>query len=356
MKGEGRMKVLFLTRVHPPVTGGLENQSYNLVNNFKKINKDCFIIKNTKGKKALPFFMPYSFLKSLYLIWKNKITHLHLSDGMLALEGKWIKKFTGVKTAITIHGLDITYQNWLYQKIIPKSINSLDNIICVSNETKKQCIKRGISIKKIIVIPNGVNPEEFLLKGTKKELREKLSKEINVDLKNKKILLTSGRLVKRKGVEWFVNNVFSKLSKDYIYLISGEGNEKDNIQRAIEKNKLENKVFILGKTNFKTLKLLYNSANFFIMPNIHIGGNIEGFGIVAIEAGSCGLPVITSGIEGIKDAVIPGKTGWIVGEKNIEGFVDKIEKSQLDSKKIKEEIKKHFDWEKIAKKYLEVLR
>jgi len=350
------MRILFLTRVHPPVIGGLENQSYNLIENFKKINKETFTLINTKGKKILPFFIPYSFFKALFLIRKNKITHLHLSDGVMAWEGKWIKKLTGVKTAITIHGLDITYKNWLYQKIIPKSINKLDKIICISNHTKEQCVKRGISEKKIIIIPNGVNSDEFILKGSKRELRKRLSEKLKLNLENKRILLTTGRLVKRKGVEWFVNNVMLKIGKNYIYLISGDGPEKESIKKDIEKNNLEKNVLMLGRTDFKTLKLLYNSSDIFVMPNIKVKGDMEGFGIVIIEAGSCGLPVITSGIEGISDAVINGKTGWIVGEKNTKEFIKKINSKLLDKKRVRETVKNNFDWKKIVKKYLGVLR
>ena len=97
------MKTFFLTRVHPPVTGGLENQSYNLVNNFKKINKETFVIANTKGKKALPYFLPIAYVKALKLIRKNKITHLHLSDGLMAIIGARLRRKTGVKTIVTIH-------------------------------------------------------------------------------------------------------------------------------------------------------------------------------------------------------------------------------------------------------------
>lgn len=350
------MKILFLTRKYPPITGGMENQSYNLIKNFKELNKEIFVIANKKGNKFLLIFLPYSFFKALYLIWKNKITHLHLSDGLLALEGKWIKKLTGVKTAITIHGLDITYKNSVYQKVIPKSINKLDKIICISNNTKKECIKRGVSKNKCVVIPNGVNINEFILKGTKKALRKKLSDKLNINLENKKILLTTGRLVKRKGVEWFVNNVMPKLNKDYIYLIAGNGEEKENIEKAINDNNLKNKISLLGKTDFETLKLLYNSADLFIMPNISVPGNIEGFGLVAVEAGSCGLPVITSGIEGIKNAVINGKTGWIVGEKNVKGFIEKINTKPIKKRIVMQTVKNNFDWKKIVKKYLEVLR
>ncbi len=352
------MKILFLTRKYPPQTGGMENQSYNLIKNFKELNgeNNTFVIANKKGNKFLIFFLPYSFFKALYIIWKNKITHLHLSDGLLAFEGYLIKKLTGVKTAITIHGLDITYKNKIYQNLIPYSVSKLDKLICVSNNTKKECIKKGIPKEKIVVIPNGINPEEFIINKPKKQLRKKLESKLNLKLENKKILLTVGRLIKRKGVEWFVLNVMTKLKDNYIYLIAGEGEERENIEKAIEKNRLQEKVFLLGKVNKEMLKLLYNSADLFIMPNIKVRGDAEGFGIVALESGSCGLPVIASNIEGLSDAVINGETGWLVEEKNAERFVEKIETKRLISKKVIGTIHKKFSWNKISKEYSKKLK
>lgn len=350
------MKILFLTRVHPPIVGGLENQSYNLVNNFKEINKETYVIANTHGKKFLPFFIPYSFFKSLFLIYKNNINYLHLSDGLMAYEGLWIKRITGIKSIITIHGLDITYQNWFYQKIIPSSINKLDKVICISNHTKEECIKKGISNNKITVIPNGVNTQEFFINKPKNILKKQLEKKLNISLENKIILLTVGRLVKRKGIDWFINNVMPSLYNKYIYLISGDGKEREEIKNSIFKKNLQNNVFLLGKTDFETLKLLYNASDLFIMPNITVKGDTEGFGIVLIEAGSCGLPVIASNIEGIKDAVINGKTGWLIAERNTSEFINTIKKKPLSKDKVREEVINNFDWEKIARRYLEVMR
>ena len=355
VKEQEAMKILFLTRVYPPIVGGLENQSFNLINSFKKINKDTFTIINTKGKKNLLFFIPYSFFKALYLIWKNKIRHLHLSDGVLTVEGYLIKKLTGVKTAITIHGLDITYRNCIYQKITPGLIKKLDKIICVSAHTKKQCIERGVPESKITVIPNGVNSDEFILTESKELLRNRVSDKLNIELRGKKILLSAGRLVKRKGFEWFISNVMSRLKKDYIYLISGDGEERKNIEKAVEQNGLSENVFLLGRTDSETLKLLYNSADLFVMPNIQIEGDMEGFGIVAIEAGSCGLTVIASDIEGIRDAVINGKTGWLVKEKDVVGFIHKIKADPLNEREIMEIVRNKFHWEVISSKYTSAL-
>jgi len=349
------MKILFITRKYPPIVGGMENYSYNLIEHFQKINSETYFIANSKGNKYIPLFLPSAYKKALNLIKKHNITHVHLCDGFLAPLGNRLKKKTGVSTSITIHGLDITFSNPLYQKYIPKSISKIDKIITVSNYTKEECVKRGLPRDKITFIPNGVNPKEFQLNESKARLLSQIEKSHKLNLKDKKILLTSGRLIKRKGVSWFVINVMPKLPKNYIYLIAGTGSEKEAIEQAVKDNNLQGRVHLLGKVPNNIFKALYNIADSFIMPNIHIEGNAEGFGIVAIEAGSAGLQVIASKIEGIQDAVINGKTGWLVSEKNTNAFINAIKKKPLKESKVRKEVEESYDWKNIIKRYVEVL-
>jgi glycosyltransferase involved in cell wall biosynthesis len=348
------MKILFLTRSYPPTIGGMEALSFNLVNGFKKINKETYLIANTKGKKFLPVFLPYSFFKAICLIKKNKIEYLHLSDALLSPIGSWLKKLTGVLVSANVHGLDLTFDNNLYQRIIPFYLKKIDLIICNSRATKQECLKRGVDPKKCVVIPCGVNPEEFRVENQNKvreNTRAFLSKQLSLNLKDKKILLTVGRLVKRKGHQWFIANVMPKLPKDTIYLIAGDGEEKENIARTITKLGLEKRVFLLGRISDELKKDLYNSSDLFIMPNINIKGDMEGFGIVAIEAGSAGLETIASNTEGIRDAIINGKTGWLVETGNSKDFVDKINGQRIKKETITKNVWENFSWEKIVEKY-----
>ena len=354
------MKILYLTRKYPPMKGGMEKINFYLSLNLKKI-ADIELIFWDKSQKWLLFFLFCFLIKSYYALLTKKIDIIHLGDGLLSPLGLILKKVFHVPITVTVHGLDITWGFWLYQLLIPRCLAGLDRIICVSAHTKKECFQRRIPEDKMVIIPNGVDVGEFHLDKDKEELRRILSEELRINLQDKKILLSVGRLVKRKGFDWFISEVFARtlrFEKDVLYLIAGEGQLRDKIEKNIKKNDLGGKVFLLGEVSHETLKLLYNASDLFIMPNIPVARDIEGFGLVVLEAGSTGLPVIGSRLEGIKDALKGMGDEFLVETYDTEGFVRVIMRLLKDNKKgeigvrLRESILENYNWEKIVKLYL----
>ncbi|MFC1948310.1 glycosyltransferase [Chloroflexota bacterium] len=110
------------------------------------------------------------------------------------------------------------------------------------------------------------------------------------------------------------------------------------------------------------MKLLYNASDIFIMPNIPVKGDMEGFGLVTIEASSCGLPVVASRIEGIKDAIQNGENGMLVEPGNVQEYVSSIKKwleyDELRNKfgrQARRFTLENYGWEKVAQCYLDLL-
>lgn len=342
--------ILFITRNYPPKVGGLEEYSYNLIREFAS-RDTTYKITLSKSKKHLLWFFPYSFFKALYFIRKYSIQHIHLCDGFLAPVGLLLKLLTGAKVTVTIHGLDITYSHPFYQMFIPWCITKLDGVVCVSHSTRDECVRRVIPCPNCTVIPNGIRPNQLYLQQPKNELLRKLENLIGICIKNKKVLFTIGHLVKRKGVAWFVENVMPRLETSYLYVVAGEGPERQTIQEIVNRYNLQDCVLLLGEVSNEDRKVIYNASDIFIMPNITVPGDVEGFGIVALEAGSCGLPVVASDIQGLRDAVINGKTGYLVEESDVEGFVNRITDMNLKKDQIREIVNSTFDWEKLYKDY-----
>jgi glycosyltransferase involved in cell wall biosynthesis len=349
-----KLEILFVSRNYPPRVGGLEAFSYNLIKEFEA-HEITHKIALDKSYIHLLWFLPYALLKGFYITRKNGMSLIHLCDGFLAPIGVILKYLTGAQISITIHGLDITYKPLFYQMIIPYCVARLEKVICVSHSTRNECIRRGISPLKCIVISNGIRPEEFYLPLSRDDLRCQLERVVGVPLKGKIVLATVGRLVPRKGVAWFVDSVIPCLDTSYIYLIAGDGPEYRRIQAILKRHHIRDRVFLLGRVSDEERDVIYNASDILIMPNITIPDDVEGFGIAAIEAGSCGLPVVASRIQGIQDAVIDGMTGYLVEERDTERFLKKIEKMDLIKENVRSIVNARFDWKQIYRQYRSVL-
>jgi glycosyltransferase involved in cell wall biosynthesis len=347
-------EILFLSRNYPPQIGGLETYSYNLI---KYVGRRHAVSKIVLGKprKHLFWFLTYAVLKAVPIIRKESICRVHLCDGFLATAGVLLKSLVPVTVSVTVHGLDITFRNRFYQATIPPCVARLDKIVCVSRHTRKECVDRGIPADKIRVIPNGINPEDFQLLKSSDAERSELAKSLGIPMEGKTILLTVGRLVRRKGVAWFVRDVVSRLDDSLLYLIVGEGPEFARISSLVRESNLGSRVFLLGRAATELRNRLFHAADVFVMPNLEVDGDVEGFGIAAIEAGCCGLPVVASDVQGLKDAVIPGRTGYLVEAGNAGAFLAGIRKVNLSKEAVRSLVVKTFDWEKVSDRYEEFL-
>ncbi len=336
------MRVLFITRKYPPQVGGMEQFSYGLIKNFPEQKKTIIL---DKSQHNLWWWLPYAALLGIIKGWTVDL--IHLGDVVLTPVGRVIKFFTGKPVVVTAHGLDVIYSGQLFQKLNLPALRKMDKVICVSRQTVQECLKRGVEEKKIVVIPNGIDVNKFRLQPATSNLQPR-----------QKTIITVGRLVKRKGVNWFVRKVMPNLP-GVEYLIIGSGPEAERIVQSIKEFNLADRVKMLGKVSDADLKKYYNAADLFVMPNIKVEGDREGFGIVLLEAASVGLPVVASNLEGIKDAIQTGRNGWLVEWGNAQSFLQKINEllnypqiSEL-RQQIQEYTINHYSWNEIAQRYLE---
>ncbi|EKD46416.1 MAG: Glycosyl transferase, group 1 family [uncultured bacterium] len=352
------MKILFISRAYPPTVGGIENQNYELGKWLSEIS-ETKVLANKKGKRFLPFFLPYA--SAMTILTMHKYDALLLGDGVLGVTG-WISKFFYPQKPVicVVHGLDLTFPSRFYQKVwVNFFLKRIDKFIAVGNETINVGEEKKLGREKFMFIPNGVDTEKHLCESTRAELE----KVLGVPVSDKKIMLTAGRLAKRKGVAWFVKNVMPKLSSDFTYVVSGDGPDKENILNAIKEEQLSERVLMLGYVTDEVRNTLLNTADLFLQPNIKIPGDMEGFGISVIEAGACRLPVLASNMEGLKDAIKDGKNGFLVESENADAYVQKINElfakgspREIYGQTVRDFVVENYQWEKIAKQYSEEIR
>jgi len=197
-----------------------------------------------------------------------------------------------------------------------------------------------------------------------------------------------GRPVKRKGFSWFTKTVMPALPTDTILLLIGPKNTKPpvflnylpqflkkqvevlfsmasdavDLSTAVQLPTNHNRVFILGKLPFKEVQQLLKLADLFIMPNRSISGDMEGFGLVGLEAAMAGTPVVAAGIEGITNAIQDGENGYLLPPEKPKVWVKKIneilampETLHQFSQQVQAYTIGQFSWAKMAKSYEAIL-
>lgn len=350
------MRILFVSRSFPPSVGGIEQQNAELA---RFLGQECTLtlIANRRGKRFLPIFYPWAIIQTIWLLPRHDV--LLLGDGVLALLGAIAKLFYPRKAVVSVlHGLDITYRSGLYQKLwVHGAFRSLDGAIAVSHATKDEAVQRGFDESKIFVIPNGIESARFRFPSD----RAMLSSLLGFDTTESVILLTVGRLVKRKGAAWFIRHVLPLLPPEFHYVVAGSGPEEVVIRETITETNAKARVHLLGRVNDANKKILLANADVFVQPNIPVPGDMEGFGIAVIEASAAGLPVVASRLEGLADAVSNGQNGRLVAPLDAPAFALAI--TSLRDKTAREEERlrgqaftaEYFDWGVIGRRYAALL-
>ena len=346
-------QIVFVTRKYPPAVGGMEKMHFELSKALAEITPTQIIAYGGSQKK-LPIVLPILLIKTIFFILQQKKANIILGDALLSVFIPILRLFSRQKIMVITHGLDVTFNRFFYQQLVMPNLKKADLIVSISQATKEELLKKGLSEKKIKVIPVGINISDYQKEMDLELVKNKLSKRINLNLTDKKILLTIGRLVERKGHAWFIEQVLPLLDTNLIYLIVGEGEQRKDIEELIVRKNLQKRVFLLGKVEDDYKIELLRLSDVFIMPNIEVKNDPEGFGIVALEAAAAGLPTVATDMQGIRDAVKDGESGFLVDLSSTDSFAKKINQIcnfRIHQNKLLNHAKK-FEWNFIADKFL----
>lgn len=204
---------------------------------------------------------------------------------------------------------------------------------------------------KIVVIPNGINFDEFDIDHSKKECREML----NLSLDDM-IVLFVGTLGPHKGPDILLNAMAEVLEiiPNVKLIFVGDGIMRRELEMLSEKLNIENDVKFIGYVGEISKKIMYyKSADIFVLPTT---GGHEIFGNVNLEAMACSIPIIASKIGGVPDVVKNGENGLLVPPGDSESLSDAIV-YLLENEDVREKMGrngrkmvKNYSWEIIAKK------
>ena len=316
--------ILFITRKYPPAIGGMEKLNYHLIAAVRRKTPVTAIVWG--GSQIwLPAFAIWAFGRGLVVLLTRRVRAVHIGDAVLSPLGLLLQSLTGVPVFVTAHGLDVTYANPLYQVVTRACLRRLAGVVCNSEFTRLACLERGVSPSRCTVIHPGVPVFHGLDRA--RERRGELERIAGRSLAGRKLVLSVGRLVERKGLAWFVGQVLPALvSKcpDLVYLICGAGPQRAALEAEVQRLDLGTHVCVLGQVEDRVLRAAYACADVFVMPNIVIAGNPEGFGFVTLEARAAGTPVVAANVQGVGESITPGVDGLLVSPGDAQGFLTAV--------------------------------
>ena len=280
-----------------------------------------------------------------------------IPSGLIAL---FLSKRFKIGYILYAHGEEIVlYSRFFPEKYVsPYVYKHAKAVIANSSFTVGLLKKIGVKDKNIHLIHPGVDVEHFKPDLDTSELRKKYN------LSNKKIIVTISRLQERKGQDYVICAmpfILKEIANAH-YLIVGDGEERERLEKLVKDLSLEDKVTFVGFVSEEELPYYYNLADVFILANrITSTNDVEGFGMVFIEANACEKPVIGGKTGGAIDAIIENKTGLFVNPTDEKDIANKIiyllknpDKALDMGKYGRQRAIKEFSWDYIARRIQEL--
>ena len=231
----------------------------------------------------------------------------------LGLLAKGIRKAGATKIVALTHGHEVWWAKiWPFAWALKRIGNGVDTLTYLGEFTRR-AISRSVSKKtaaSMVRIAPGIDTTHFAPQDNLAELRSEL------DLNGKRLIVSVGRLVHRKGQDTLVEALpeILKSHPDAHLLFIGVGPHLEYIhKRAIQLGVLDH-ISFLGRARYQELPRLISLGEIFAMPSRSrlAGLEVEGLGIVYLEASACGLPIVGGIAGGAPDALIEGETGFAV--------------------------------------------
>jgi phosphatidyl-myo-inositol dimannoside synthase len=326
------LKLLFITRNMPPLLGGMERLNYRACLELQKQFEVAVCGPSGVGGyladrtvcSEIPSAPLWKFLticqwQSWRMAMRFKPDIVYSGSGLTAPAALFAGKRAGARTICYLHGLDIITDHPLYRSFFLPAIRRFDLLLLNSNYTASLAEKASIPGNKLKVLHPGVELPDL-------NIREQAGKEFRArfGLGNRPMLLSVGRITERKGLAPFIRNVMPEIIRifpDIYFAIIGDEasmalkHQKgviSQVQSAIRSIMAEDNIALLGSVNDEILSQAYFAADTLVFPVLNLPGDIEGFGMVAVEAAAHGLSTVAFKVGGVSDAIHDGVSGQLI--------------------------------------------
>jgi phosphatidylinositol alpha-1,6-mannosyltransferase len=347
-----RKKVLVLTENFPPKSGGSGRWFWELYSRLPK--EDYIIVTDTVNDNSIdkqidnaviriPLQSAEWGLKSftgLGFYWRTAmqvrkltkqygITHIHcgrvIHEGVIA----WlVSLFTKVKFVCYIHGEDIeTAATSREQSLMVNRVcASADMLICNSLNSQNIARRLNYDVGNTVLLHPGADCERFIPLPSNVQFKK------DMRWSEHSVILTVGRLQARKGHDKMIEAMPSILASHpkTLYCIIGDGDQKSRLLQLVNELQLKDNVIFLNEVSDEEMIKCYQQCDIFILPNRTIANDIEGFGMVLVEAQACGKVVIAGDSGGTGETMLPQQTGFIIDCTKADSIATKIKQLLSD--------------------------
>ncbi len=336
-------RVLIVTRNFPPLVGGMERLLYHmyeeLVDDFDvALVGPAGCAKHAANAGAVFECRPapaWRFLAQCQ--WKAYRAASRLrpdlivaGSGVVSPAALMAGRTGGAPVLAYLHGLDIIARSGLYQALFVPAIKKCDALVVNSHNTAQLLQNIGVQDSRISILPPGVTLPPGQAARANGPFRARIGAE------KRPILLSVGRLTARKGLVAFVAHVLPRLLSrhpDVVLAIIGSEpelafaksvGERERILEAGARAGVVQNIAFLGSVDDGTLRSAYFTSDLLVFPVLDLPGDVEGFGMVAVEAAAHGLPTVAFAAGGVPDAVKPKVSGYLVEPGDYAGFAERI--------------------------------
>ena len=223
---------------------------------------------------------------------------------------------------VQVHGDSLDNKYWLRERRVRYLLNVVgkfvlrraDGIRVVSERVKKRIMDMGIAEERIFKLPIYIDVKKFSDARGGEEIKRRFSHYDN-------IVLFVGRLAKEKNIPNLLKAAAIVIKKfpRTLFLIVGDGPEREKLERLAKELQIENNVVFEGLIEHDRLPAYYKACDVFVLPSDH-----EGWGLVIVEALAAGKPVITTDVGLAGEVVEDGKYGFVVPKRNEKILAEKI--------------------------------
>lgn len=255
-------------------------------------------------------------LRTLFCVLRYRPRVIHAGGFLFAgFCGLVVKKCFNIPYVVYAHGEELhsqknsrkigRYLRWIFHRA--------DAVIASSKFTRQQLLSIKVAKERIHLVKPGVHEDFFQGPDNTGRVKKKYG------LEGKLVLLSVGRLTRRKGHKQVIKALPRLLPRypHLCFVIAGTGEEEQALKTLAREMKLDRQVIFTGRVDHGEILALYHLCDIFILANRVLENDIEGFGMVFIEAGAAGKPVIGGNSGGAVEAIQDGTTGYVVDTENI---------------------------------------